>query len=127
MLAVIFTARISMGFQFQSIASVATFIVDDLHMSYAQVGLLMGLYMIPGVLIALPSGWLVQRFSALAVASGGLALMMAAPRPSRAPTGSPSPRRGGSSVAREASCSTWRSPRWSPTGSRGGSSPPRWA
>lgn len=77
MLAVIFTARLTMAFQFQSIASVATFIVDDLHVSYAQVGLLMGLYMIPGVLIALPGGWLVQRFSALAVASGGLALMMA--------------------------------------------------
>jgi predicted MFS family arabinose efflux permease len=77
MLTVIFTARISMGFQFQSIASVATFIVDDLHLSYAQVGLLMGLYMIPGVLIALPGGLLAQRFSPLVVAAAGLALMIA--------------------------------------------------
>ena len=34
-LAVIFVARLSFGFQFQSVASVAPLLVDDLRLSYA--------------------------------------------------------------------------------------------
>ena len=51
-----------MGFQFQSVASVAPFLVDDFHIGYGQVGMLMGLYLLPGGVIALPGGMLGQRF-----------------------------------------------------------------
>ena len=77
MLAVIFVTRTSMGFQFQSVAAVAPFLVEDLRLSYAQAGLLMGLYMLPGVVMALPSGMLGQRFGSRQVALWGLALMVA--------------------------------------------------
>ncbi len=76
MLAVIFVTRTSMGFQFQSIASVAPFLVEDFRLTYAQAGLLMGLYMLPGAVIALPSGLLGQRFGSRTVALWGLALMV---------------------------------------------------
>ena len=75
MLAVIFLTRTSMGFQFQSIASVAPFLVDDLRLTYAQLGLLMGLYLLPGAVISLPGGVLGQRFGSRRVALWGLGLM----------------------------------------------------
>jgi len=75
MLAVIFLTRTSMGFMFQSVASVAPFLIDQFRLSYGQIGLLMGLYLLPGALIALPSGVVGQRFGSRRVAVVGLALM----------------------------------------------------
>lgn len=77
MLAVIFLTRIAIGFQFQSIASVAPFLIERFRLSYAQVGLLMGLYVLPGGLIALPAGILGRRFGERRVAVLGLLLMVA--------------------------------------------------
>lgn len=74
-LGVIFVARLSMGIQFQSIASVAPLIVADLHIGYGQVGWLMGLFMLPGVLIAYPGGKLGRRFGERRLVLVGLALM----------------------------------------------------
>ncbi len=64
-----------MGFQFQSVASVAPFLVDDFRIGYAQVGVLMGLYLLPGAVIALPGGMLGQRFGERRLVLSGLALM----------------------------------------------------
>lgn len=66
-----------MGFQFQSVASVAPFLVNDLHIGYVQVGMLMGLYLLPGGVIALPGGMLGQRFGERRLVLIGLALMAA--------------------------------------------------
>lgn len=76
-LLVVFLARISMGFQFQSVASVAPFIVEDLSLSYAQLGWLIGLFSLPGVLAAVPGGILGLRFGERRVAVLSLALMAA--------------------------------------------------
>src|SRR5258708_9880950 len=76
MLAVIFLTRTSMGFQFQSIAALTPFLVPAFELTYAQVGLLMGLFMLPGVIIALPGGLLGQRFGSLRVVIAGLGLMI---------------------------------------------------
>jgi MFS family permease len=76
MLGVIFLTRTSMGFQFQSIAALTPFVVPAFDLSYAEVGLLMGLFMLPGVVIALPGGLLGQRFGSLRVVIGGLGLMI---------------------------------------------------
>ena len=46
-LAVLFVVRIAMGFQFQSIASVSTFLIEDLHIDYTRFGLLIGIFMLP--------------------------------------------------------------------------------
>jgi len=75
-LALIFVTRISMGVQFQSTASVAPLLVDDLHLSYAQLGTLVGLYLLPGVVLALPGAWLGRRFGERRVVVGSLAVMV---------------------------------------------------
>src|SRR5688572_5029345 len=76
-LALVFVTRTSMGFQFQSIASVGPLLVADLALSYAQLGTLIGLYMLPGAFIALPGGVIGQRFGERRVVLVGLALMVA--------------------------------------------------
>src|SRR5712692_6068766 len=76
MLAVVFLTRTSMGFMFQAVASVAPFLVDEFKLSYGQIGLLMGLYLLPGVVVALPGGMLGRRFGAKPAALIGLALMI---------------------------------------------------
>jgi MFS family permease len=76
MLLVIFFTRISLGFQFQSIAALTPFLIAAFDLSYAQVGLLMGLFMLPGVVIALPGGLLGQRYGSVRIAVAGLGLML---------------------------------------------------
>jgi MFS family permease len=76
MLLVIFLTRTSMGFQFQSIAALTPFVVPAFDLTYAEVGLLMGLFMLPGVVIALPGGLLGQRFGSLRMVVAGLGLMI---------------------------------------------------
>jgi predicted MFS family arabinose efflux permease len=50
-LAVLTAARVSMGFQFQSLASASPLLADDLGTTYAEIGALIGLYMLPGGLL----------------------------------------------------------------------------
>ena len=75
-LGVLSIARIAIGFQFQSIASVSTALVDEMGIGYGQIGTLIGLYMLPGVVIALPSGILSKRFGDKRMAGYGLLLMI---------------------------------------------------
>lgn len=55
-LALLFVARTALGFQFQTLASVGDDLVVAFGLSYAGIGLLIGLFMAPGVLLALPAG-----------------------------------------------------------------------
>ena len=77
MLAVVFVTRTSMGVQFQSVASVAPLLVAELGLGYAQVGSLIGLYMLPGAVFAPAGGVLGQRYGERRVVLVGLALMAA--------------------------------------------------
>jgi predicted MFS family arabinose efflux permease len=61
-LAALSLTRLSFGYQFESMAALAPAIATDLGLGPAQAGTLIGLYWAPGVLIALPGGWLGQRF-----------------------------------------------------------------
>jgi len=76
-LALVFLTRTSMGFQFQSVASVAPLMIADLGLSYTQFGWVFGLYMLPGAFFALPGGVLGQRFGERRMVLAGLALMVA--------------------------------------------------
>ena len=76
-LAVLTGARISLGFQFQSLASVSPIVVEELGLSYADLGTLIGLYFLPGVVMALPGGALGWRFGDKRVVAFGLVLMLA--------------------------------------------------
>jgi predicted MFS family arabinose efflux permease len=75
MLAVLFLARTAMALQFQTVASAGPFLIDALAIDFASLGALIGLFMLPGVVIALPGGMLGQRFGAKRVVLVGLALM----------------------------------------------------
>ena len=77
MLGMLFLVRTSMGFQFQSIASVSPFLIEDMAISYTEIGALIGLFMLPGALIALPGGLLGQHFADKRVCAIGLAFMVA--------------------------------------------------
>ncbi len=57
-LALLFFARIGLGFQFQTLASVGDGLVLAFGLDYAGVGLLVGLFMAPGLFLALPAGYL---------------------------------------------------------------------
>ena len=75
MLAVLFVARTAMALQFQTVASTGPFLIEALAIDFASLGALIGLFMLPGVVIALPGGMLGQRFGAKHVVLVGLALM----------------------------------------------------
>ncbi len=67
--------RIGFGYQFQTIATLATDLVPRFGLTYAQLGSLIGSYMLLGVVTALPLGLLGRRFGDRLVLGSGLALM----------------------------------------------------
>lgn len=77
MLAVLYLGRIAMGFQFQTIASVAGPMAADLGLDNTGIGSLIGLYMLPGLLIAVPGGLIGRRFGDRPSVIGALSLMAA--------------------------------------------------
>jgi MFS family permease len=74
-LAALTFARTAMGFQFQSVAAVSAPLIDAFQLSYAVLGTLIGLYLVPGFAVALPGGLLGQRFGDKRVVCLGLAAM----------------------------------------------------
>jgi predicted MFS family arabinose efflux permease len=74
-LAILFVARTSMALQFQTVGSLGPGLVRELGIDYALLGTLIGLYMLPGVFMALPGGLVGQRFGARRAVLAGLALM----------------------------------------------------
>src|SRR3979411_777728 len=76
-LAVLFAVRLTMGFQFQSVAAVAPLLERELGLSLADIGVLIGLYFTPGIALALPGGAIGQRFGDKTTVLGALLLMLA--------------------------------------------------
>jgi MFS family permease len=76
-LAVLFTVRLTMGFQFQSVAAVAPLLGPQYGASLADIGLLIGLYFTPGVALSLPGGAIGQRFGDKITVIAALLLMLA--------------------------------------------------
>src|SRR5690242_11944508 len=75
-LAALSLIRLSFGYQFESMATLAPAISIDLGLSQAQAGTLIGLYWAPGVLVALPGGWLGRRFGDKPMVLAGALLML---------------------------------------------------
>src|SRR5260370_32894691 len=74
-LAILFAARAATGFQFQSVGSSAPLLMRDLSIDYSEIGLLLGAYLLPGVVVAFPAGLLGQHFREKTLGLAGLALM----------------------------------------------------
>jgi MFS family permease len=76
-LAVLFAARTMVGYQYQSVAAVSPFLMADLGIDYGQHGTLLGVYFLPGIVLALPSGYLGRRLGDKGVVLVGLGMMTA--------------------------------------------------
>ena len=76
-LAVLVLARTAMGYQFQSIGSLSPLLIDEFGIDFAALGVLIGLFMLPGIFISLPGGVLANWLGDKRVALFGLALMIA--------------------------------------------------
>ncbi|MGH6642818.1 MAG: MFS transporter, partial [Bradyrhizobium sp.] len=74
-LAVLFAARAATGFQFQSIGSATNLLMTDLGIGYSEVGMLLGAYLLPGVIVAFPAGLLGSRVREKTLGLVGLLLM----------------------------------------------------
>jgi predicted MFS family arabinose efflux permease len=75
-LALLFAVRLTMAFQFQSVAAVAPLLGRDFGVGIADIGLLIGLYFTPGIALSLPGGAIGQRFGDKKTVLGALALML---------------------------------------------------
>lgn len=55
-LAILFFVRLTIAFQFQSVAAVAPLLQQTFGVGLADIGILIGLYFTPGIVLALPGG-----------------------------------------------------------------------
>ncbi|MFZ5963696.1 CynX/NimT family MFS transporter [Thalassococcus sp. BH17M4-6] len=76
-LAVLFTARVTMAFQFQAVAALSPVYMQVFGVGLSDIGFLIGLYLAPGLIIALPGGAIGQRFGDRRVIAFGMGLMLA--------------------------------------------------
>lgn len=74
---VLSAARVAMGFQFQAVGATAPLLRDAYGLALADVGWLVGLYLLPGLALALPGGMLSARLGDRRIAVAGTALMVA--------------------------------------------------
>jgi MFS family permease len=65
-----------MGFQFQSVATLSYSLVAQFGVTYAEFGLLVSCYLLPGIVVAFPGGTLGKRFGDKKIAILGLSLMV---------------------------------------------------
>jgi MFS family permease len=75
-LAVLFVIRLTMAFQFQSVAAVAPLLDQTFGVSLADIGWLIGLYFAPGLFLALPGGAIGKRFGDKPTMIASLLLML---------------------------------------------------
>jgi len=55
-LGLLFLVRTTMAFQFESVAAISPVLQRDFGVGLGEIGTLIGLYLLPGVVIALPGG-----------------------------------------------------------------------
>jgi predicted MFS family arabinose efflux permease len=71
-LAMLFFCRTGLGFQFQTVGSVSHQLVAELRFSFTEIGTLIGLFMLPGLALAIPAGYAGRFLSDRALVGLGL-------------------------------------------------------
>ena len=74
---VLFFARMTMSFQFEAVAALSPIIAKSYGLDIADIGLLIGLYLMPGVVVAIPGGAIAARFGDKRVIGVSMILMLA--------------------------------------------------
>jgi MFS family permease len=74
-LAILFTVRLTMAFQFQSVAAVAPLLGKQFGVGIAEIGFLIGLYFTPGIALSLPGGAIGRKFGDKPTVLGALVMM----------------------------------------------------
>ena len=75
MLVVLFVARVGLGFQFQTLGSVGNSLSDIFALDYGTIGLLIGLFMLPGIILTLPAGYISRFVSDKTMVVAGLLIL----------------------------------------------------
>jgi MFS family permease len=75
-LALLFLVRMTMAFQFQAVGALSPAFQEAFAVGIADMGVLIGLYFVPGLFLAAPGGALGRRFGDKPVVLAGLALMV---------------------------------------------------
>ena len=57
MLGLLFAARVGLGINFQAMGSTSDQLAEAFGLGYAQIGLMIGLFMAPGLFLALAAGY----------------------------------------------------------------------
>ncbi len=76
-LAILFLARTCIGFQFIAVAAQMPQLRAELHFDYSQIGILLGVFMIAGALLSLPSGMIANRLGDRGTIQIGLLALVA--------------------------------------------------
>jgi len=76
-LAIVFLARCCIGFQFIAVAAQMPQLRADLHFDYSQIGILLGVFMIAGAVLSLPSGMIANRLGDRRTIQIGLVALVA--------------------------------------------------
>jgi predicted MFS family arabinose efflux permease len=75
-LTIVYLSILAFTFIFQSIPPVLPLMISELRLTYAQSGLLMSLFALPGLLISLPGGYLSDRYPMKPLGAGCFILMV---------------------------------------------------
>ncbi|MAZ01670.1 MAG: MFS transporter [Sneathiella sp.] len=74
-LLLLFFARVGLGLQFQTLGSVSNNLIEVFGLDYTEIGTLIGLFMLPGLFLAIPAGLSGRYFSDRVLGGGGLILL----------------------------------------------------
>lgn len=75
-LAVLFLVRTSFAIQFQAVAALSPVMMNEFGIGLAEIGVLIGLYLAPGIVVAYPGGSIGRRYGDTRAVAGGLVLMI---------------------------------------------------
>jgi predicted MFS family arabinose efflux permease len=75
-LTIVYLSILAFTFAFQSIPPILPLIISELQLTYAQSGLLMSLFALPGLFISLPGGFLSDRYPMRPLGAGCFLLMI---------------------------------------------------
>ena len=74
-LTAVYLGFLTVGFVFHFLPPILPLVIADQGIGHGQAGLLMSLFALPGILLSLPGGWLVDRYGERAIGSLGLVVM----------------------------------------------------